>query len=148
VDRPGLPNQRSDRRERSPLIYHNPNPSRQGADAASDLLRNSERYPRMGGGYGSYSGCTQALPPLRLTQLLHSEAQPRAFALNRLAVVIDRIARNAAFEENRKPNFRYCDLLASDIKRNAHSLTRVGNRRLAATFQFLVGERTQLSRPV
>ena len=42
-------------------------------------------------------------PPLRLTQLLRSEAQPRAFALNRLAVDIDRIARNAAFEENGAP---------------------------------------------
>jgi hypothetical protein len=51
-------------------------------------------------------------PTLRLTQLLHSEAQPRAFALNRLAVVIDRIARNSAFEANNR-NFRYCDLLAS-----------------------------------
>jgi hypothetical protein len=35
-------------------------------------------------------------------------AQPRAFALNRLAVVIDRIALNAAFEANNR-NFRYCD---------------------------------------
>ena len=48
---------------------------------------------------------------LRPTESLQLGGAAR-LCFKQMAVVIVRIARNAAFGENRKPNFRYCDLLA------------------------------------